>query len=167
MLLASAFPNSRFVGFDTSERSIDSARRDASAAGLADRVRFEVADAGTFAAGPYDVICLFDSLHDLGDPVAAAAHSRQQLTDDGTVALVEPFALDHRAENISENPGAGLHYTASTFLCVPNSLSEPGRAALGAQCGGRLLAETLGAGGLTRTRRVAQTPVHAVYAARP
>lgn len=164
-LLAHAFPNSRFVGFDPDERRIERARRAASEAGLTDRTRFDVADAGSFGGGPFDAICFFDCLHDFGDPEAAAAHARQQLADGGTVALVEPFALDDVADNIAGNPGAGLHYTASTFLCVPHSLSEPGGAALGAQCGGRRLAETLAAAGLTRTRRVATTPVHAVYAA--
>ncbi len=166
-LLAQAFPNSRFVGFDVSQRSVERARSDAVADGLADRVRFEVADATAFGGGPYGLVCFFDCLHDFGDPVAAAAQARRHLTEDGTVLVVEPFALDDAAENIAGNPGAGLHYTASTFLCVPHSLSEAGGAALGAQCGGRRLAETLAAAGLARTRRVAATPVHAVYAAQP
>lgn len=167
VLLAGAFPNSRFVGIDTSRAAIERARLAATRAGVADRVRFTVTDAARLDGGPYDVICFFDCLHDFGDPVSAAARAREQLAQQGTVAVVEPFAHDTRADNIAGNPGAGLHYTASTFLCVPHSLSEPGRAALGAQAGGRVLAETFRAAGLTRTERVAQTPIHAVYAVRP
>jgi SAM-dependent methyltransferase len=167
VLLAEAFPNSRFVGVDASASSIEHAQRRAAAAGVTGRVQFKVADADGLDGGPYDVVCFVDCLHDFGDPVAAAARARQQLADQGTVVLVEPFARDELADNLTDNPGAGLHYAASTFLCVPHSLSEPGQAALGAQAGGRTLAETLAAAGLSRTERVATTAIHAVYAAHP
>jgi hypothetical protein len=130
-------------------------------------VQFEVADAASLDGGPYDVVWFFDCLHDFGDPVTATRRARDQLAEQGMVALVEPFAHDELAENITANPGAGLHYTASTFLCVPHSLSEPTGAALGAQAGGRKLAEGLRAAGLTHTERVSVTPIHAVYAAQP
>jgi SAM-dependent methyltransferase len=167
VMMAEAYPNSRFVGVDLHEAAIEQAHRRAAAAGVADRVRFEVADAASLDGGPYDVIWFFDCLHDLGDPIAAAARARNQLAEQGTVVLVEPFAHDGLAGNLAANPGAGLHYTASTFLCVPHSLSEPGQAALGAQAGGRQVAGMLRAAGLTHTERVAATPIHAVFAARP
>ncbi len=167
VLMAEAFPNSRFVGVDPHKAAIEQARQRAAAVGVSDRVRFAVADAASLDGGPYDVVWFFDCLHDFGDPVAAAARARDQLAEQGTVALVEPFAHDELTENITANPGAGLHYTASTFLCVPHSLSEPSGTALGAQAGGRRVAETLRAAGLAHTGRVAATPIHAVYAARP
>jgi SAM-dependent methyltransferase len=165
-LMARAFPHSTFVGVDPSERSIHHARKAAADAGVTDRVRFDVGDAVSLDGGPYDVIWFFDCLHDLGDPVAAARHARRQLAEQGTIALVEPFAYDDLADNLSANPSAGMHYTASTFLCVPHSLSESGGAALGTQAGGRRLADTLRAAGLAHTERVTHTPIHAVYAAR-
>lgn len=165
LLLAGEYPESRFVGIDAHAPSIEEASKRTADAGASDNVDFEVANATAFAGGPYDVIMFFDSLHDLGDPVAAAAHARSQLAEGGTIVLVEPFALDEMTENIAGNPGAALHYTASTFLCVPHSLSEGG-AALGAQAGQRSLGETLRAAGLNQIERVAATPLHAVYAAR-
>ncbi len=167
VLLAKAYPNSRFLEFDTHVPSLEAARRRADEAGVGDRVTFETAEATSFDGGPYDVIGFFDCLHDLGDPVGAAGNAHRNLAAEGIVALVEPFAHDEILDNLTANPGAGLHYTASTFLCVPHSLSEPEGAALGGQAGGRRLADTLRAGGLTHTEPVAATPIHAVYAARP
>ena len=167
ILMAEAFPNSRFVGLDPHAAAIEQARQRAASAGVSDRVHFAVADAASLDGGPYDAIWFFDCLHDFGDPVAAAGRARDELAEQGTVVLVEPFAHDELTDNITANPGAGLHYTASTFLCVPHSLSEPGRTALGAQAGGRRVGETLRAAGLTHTERVSTTPIHAVYAARP
>lgn len=167
LLLAEAFPSSRFVGIDTHAPSLEAARRHAEETGVSERVSFQQADASSYDGGPYDVIWFFDCLHDLGDPVGAVANARRHLAAEGTVALVEPFARDELADNLRTNPGAGLHYTASTFLCLPHSLSEHGRAGLGGQAGGRRLAEALAAGGLTRAERVATTPIHAVYSARP
>lgn len=166
VLLAQAFPNSRFVGFDTHAPSIEAARRRASETGVANRVRFEVGEAATFGGGPYDVVWFFDCLHDLGDPAAAAVHAREQLAEGGMVAVVEPYASDGLAQALTD-PAAGLGFTMSTFLCVPHSLSKPGRTALGALAGGKRLAEVLAGAGLKRTERVAATPVHAVYAVRP
>jgi SAM-dependent methyltransferase len=167
ILMAQAFPRSTFLGIDASERSIQHARKSAAEAGVTDRLRFEVGDAGGFDGGPYDIIWFFDSLHDLGDPVAAASQARSQLSGQGTVALVEPFAHDEFSDNLSDNPGAGMTYAASTLLCVPHALSESGVMALGAQAGGRRLADTLRAAGLAHTEQVAHTAMHAVYAARP
>ncbi len=166
-LLAEAYPRSRFVGFDSHAPSIERARKRAAETRVAERVRYEVADAANFGGGPYDVVWFFDCLHDLGDPVAAAANARRNLAGGGTVALVEPFAHDDLADNIATNPGAGIGYAASTFLCVPHSLSEPGHATLGGLAGGKAIIDTLRAAGLTHTERVATTEMHAVYAARP
>lgn len=167
-LLATAFPTSRFLGVDTHRPSIDVAIERATEAGVSERARFELGDATNFAGGPYDIIWFFDSFHDLADPVAAAANARKQIADDGVVVLVEPYAADELAENIATNPMAALHYTASTFLCLPNSLAhQSGGAALGAQAGGRALAEVLAEGGLHRVERVVVTDVHAVYLALP
>jgi SAM-dependent methyltransferase len=167
-LLATAFPASTLLGVDTHRPSIDVATRRAAEAGVTDRARFEIADAASFTGGPYDVICFFDSFHDLADPVAAAANARKQIADDGVVVLVEPFAGDDLAENIATNPVAALHYTASTFLCLPNSLADrSGGTALGGQAGSRVLAEVLNEGGLHHLERVVVSPVHAVYTARP
>lgn len=167
VLLATAFPESRFVGVDTHGPSLEAARKRAANAGVSDRVRFEMADATAFDGGPFDLIWLFDVLHDLGDPAALIARCAAQLADDGTVAIVEPFAHEDPDRNVAENPGAGLHYMASTFLCIPHSLSEPGHAALGAQAGPRVLENVVREGGLRQFERVAVTPIHAVYAARP
>lgn len=166
-LLATAHPASQFVGIDAHGPSIEAATKRASEAGVGDRVRFVLEDANSFGGGPYDVIWFFDSFHDLADPVAAAANARRQLADDGVVTLVEPYAADDLAENIATNPVAALHYTASTFLCLPNSLDDPDGAALGAQAGGRRLADVMARGGFKDTKRVATTPEHAVYAVRP
>jgi 2-polyprenyl-3-methyl-5-hydroxy-6-metoxy-1,4-benzoquinol methylase len=167
-LLATAFPASRFLGIDTHRPSIDLATRRATEAGVTDRARFEVGDATSFAGGPYDVIWFFDSFHDLADPAAAAAHARKQIADEGVVVLVEPFAADDLAENITTNPVAALHYTASTFLCLPNSLTHlSGGTAMGGQAGGRVLAAVLAEGGLHHFERVVGGPMHAVYTVRP
>lgn len=167
VLLAEAFERSEFVGFDAHEASIGAARERAAEAGVEERVRFEVGDATGLDGGPYDVIWFFDAFHDLGDPVAAAASARANLASGGAVALVEPLASDEMSENLAVNPVAGLHYTASTLLCVPSALAQPGGMALGAQAGGRALADVLREGGLSHTREVHTTPVHAVYEARP
>ncbi len=167
VLLAAAYPHSRFIGFDAHGPSLDAARQRAAEAAVADRIQFEIADVTGFGGGPYDVIWFFDVLHDLGDPRSAAAHACSRLAEGGTVALIEPFALDSMADNIAGNAPAVLHYTASTVLCVPHALSEPGQAALGAQAGGQVIADVLRDAGLARVDRVATTPLHAVYAARP
>jgi SAM-dependent methyltransferase len=166
ILLAKAYPRSRFVGFDTHELSIQTARKRAADAGLSHQVRFEVAHCHEYPADGYDLITFFATFHDLGDPVGAAAHARTALADDGALMLAEPFALDNLADNLAL-PGAGLHYAASTFLCVPNSLSEPVGLALGAQPGEPRLREVLAEAGYRTVRRAAQTPFNLVLEARP
>lgn len=167
VLLASAFPNSSFIGIDPHEPSIDAATKRATEAGVSDRVDFMQGDVESFTGGPYDAVWLFDMLHDLPAPSAAVRTIKSQLADDGVLGVVEPAAGDDMAENIATNPAAALHYTASTFLCIPNSLTHPDGAALGGQAGGRILTETIEDGGFKDVKRVATTPVHHVYTARP
>jgi 2-polyprenyl-3-methyl-5-hydroxy-6-metoxy-1,4-benzoquinol methylase len=165
ILMAQAYPNSTFTGSDYHEGSIDAARRAAERAGVADRVTFEVARAKDFGGGPYDLICVFDALHDLGDPVGAARHVRSQLADDGTWLVVEPNAGDRLEDNL--NPIGRAFYAGSTMLCTPNSLSQEVGLALGAQAGEKRLTEVLNAGGFSRVRRAAETPFNLVLEARP
>lgn len=167
VLLAAAFPKSQYVGIDTHQPSIEAARARATSAGVEESVTFEVGDAFTFDGGPFDVIWFFDCLHDFPDPVSAVANARSQLADDGILVLVEPFAAADLEENIKTNPPAALHYTASTFLCIPSSLTSPDGAALGAQAGPTVLADVLAEAGFPSLEQVATTPEHAVYAARP
>jgi 2-polyprenyl-3-methyl-5-hydroxy-6-metoxy-1,4-benzoquinol methylase len=165
ILMAKAYPNSTFAGSDYHEGSIDAARRAAERAGVADRVTFEVASAKAFGGGPYDLVCVFDALHDMGDPVGAAQHVRSQLADDGTWMVVEPFAGDTLEDNL--NPVGRIFYAGSTMLCTPASLSQEVGLALGAQAGEKRLAEVLHRGGFTRVRRCAETPFNLVLEARP
>jgi 2-polyprenyl-3-methyl-5-hydroxy-6-metoxy-1,4-benzoquinol methylase len=165
ILMAQAYPNSSFTGSDYHEGSIDAARRAAERAGVADRVTFEVARAKEFGGGPYDLVCVFDALHDLGDPVGAARHVRSQLADDGTWLVVEPNAGDRLEDNI--NPIGRAFYAGSTMLCTPNSLSQEVGLALGAQAGEKRLTEVLNQGGFSRVRRAAETPFNLVLEARP
>lgn len=167
LLLASAYPASEFVGVDAHGPSIENARARATSVGVGQSVRFEVGDATSFGGGPFDVIWFFDCLHDFSDPISAVVNARRELREGGIVALVEPLAAAEMEENIKTNPPAALHYTASTFLCIPNSLTSPGGAALGGQAGPRVLAAVLAEGGLSSMEQVAVTPEHAVYAARP
>lgn len=166
VLLAAAFPESEFVGFDLHEESVEAARRRASHAGVADRTRFEMADAVEFGGGPYDAVWFFDVLHDLPTPSAAVQNARRQLADDGVLCIVEPAAEDELAANIAANPAAALHYAASSFLCIPNSLTDPEGAALGSQAGNRRLAAVVEEGGFDTVEQVAATPMHHVLAAR-
>jgi SAM-dependent methyltransferase len=164
ILLAQAFPRSRFFGFDSHQGSIDIARRRAQAAGVADRVAFEQADAATFP-GTYDLVAFFDCLHDMEDPGAAARHTRRALAKDGTWLVVEPFANDRPEDN--HNVVGRVFYSASTMLCVPHSLSRRGPA-LGAQAGeARLRSIAVDEGGFTRFRRATETPFNLVLEARP
>jgi SAM-dependent methyltransferase len=135
--MANASRPRRFTGFDHSDAVIAAARKAADDAGLADRVSFEVADAASFPVAPgqgYDLVCFTDSLHDLGDPVAAAAHARSALAPGGTVMVVEPLAADRFEDNFT-NPYARVGYAISTMVCTPSSLAQPGAAALGAMAG--------------------------------
>jgi 2-polyprenyl-3-methyl-5-hydroxy-6-metoxy-1,4-benzoquinol methylase len=165
IMMAQAFPKSTFVGSDYHEGSIEAARRAAERAGVADRVTFEVASAQTFGGGPYDLVCVFDALHDMGDPVSAARHVREQLAPDGTWMVVEPYAEDKVEENL--NPVGRVFYAGSTMICTPASLSQEVGLALGAQAGQKRLTEVLNEGGFGRVRRSAQTPFNLVLEVRP
>jgi SAM-dependent methyltransferase len=165
VVMAQAYPKSRFWGFDYHEPSIETSRERASEAGVADRTTFEVATAKDYP-GTYDLICYFDCLHDMGDPVGIAKHAREHLDEDGTVMLVEPFALDGRPTNIADNPMAPLLYTASSSICTPNSLSQEVGLGLGAQAGEARLREVMNEAGFTRFRRAAESPLNLVLEAR-
>jgi SAM-dependent methyltransferase len=164
ILMAEAFPRSRFHGFDTHAGSIDEARRNAARAGVADRVTFDVARATDYAGPSFGLICFFDCLHDLGDPVAAARHAAELLAPGGTVMLVEPFANDRVEDNLS--PVARLYYAASTTVCCAHAISEGGSLVLGAQAGEARLAEVFRKAGFTHFRRAAETPFNLVLEAR-
>lgn len=163
ILLARAFPRSRFVGYDGHPASIEAARARAAEAGLAGRVRFEVADAASFPGSGFELVAHFDSLHDLPDPVGAARRVREVLSPGGTWMIVEPAAGDRVEDNL--NPVGRLYYAASTLLCVPHSLSGHGPA-LGAQAGERRIREVAEAAGFGRFRRAAETPFNVVYEVR-
>ena len=164
VLMAQAFPNSRFHGYDTHAESIAAARTHAAEAGVADRVTFSVADATGYAEDGFDLICFFDALHDMGDPVGAAQHARAALADGGTVMVVEPYAADALEDNAG--PIARLYYSASTVLCTAHALSENGGHALGAQAGEAQLAEVFAEAGYGHLRRAAETPFNLVLEAR-
>lgn len=162
ILMAQAFPNSEFIGIDFHEASISHAREHA--AGLAN-VRFEMGRAQDFAGSGFDLVAMFDALHDMGDPVGAVAHARSVLKADGTLLLVEPMAGDGLADNL--NPVGRIYYAFSTAVCVPTSLSQEVAAGLGAQAGEKRLAEVVRKGGFTGFRRAAQTPFNLILEARP
>jgi SAM-dependent methyltransferase len=164
VLMAQAFPQSRFHGFDAHSASIDEARRNAADAGLAARVRFDLARALDYPGKNYGLICFFDCLHDLGDPVAAARHAAEVLASDGKVMLVEPFANDRVEDNLS--PVARLYYAASTTICCAHAISEGGKLVLGAQAGEARLAEVFRKAGFTHFRRAAETPFNLILEAR-
>jgi len=161
ILLAQEYRNSRFTGSDYHDGSIEMARKHAGDQGVADRVSFEVASASTFSGTGYDLAATFDCLHDMGDPLAAAKHVRRALKPDGTWLIVEPYAADDTAGNL--NPVGRVYYGASTLLCVPNALSQPGGYALGAQAGEAAIRQVVTDAGFTRFRRAAETPFNLVY----
>ena len=164
VLMARAFPRSRFIGFDYHGPSIERARAAAEEAGVSGNTRFEVASAKTYP-GTYDLVAFFDCLHDMGDPAGAAAHVHQSLKPDGTWMIVEPFAHDHLSANL--NPVGRVYYAASTFVCTPASLSQEVGLGLGAQAGEAKLRQVVTSGGFTRFRRAAETPFNMVLEARP
>lgn len=164
MLMAKAFPNSRFYGFDVHEGSIAAARQIARDAGVTDRVSFEVATAHAYPARDYGLICFFDCLHDMGRPADAARHAATSLAADGTVMLIEPFASDRVEENI--NPIGRLYYAASTTMCCAHAISENGTHVLGAQAGPKQLYEVLRQAGFGSVRTAMQTPFNLVIEAR-
>ena len=164
ILMAKAFPKSDFIGVDYHAPSIETARRRATEA-RAGNVRFEVADATSYAGKDFDFIAFFDCLHDMGDPIGAARHAREALTPDGYCMIVEPMAADSPEQNF--NPVGRVYYGASSLICVPVSLARQGPA-LGAQAGERRLRQVLvESGGFTRFRRATETPFNIVLEARP
>src|SRR5450432_2140042 len=164
ILMAEAYPASRFYGFDMHPGSIELARKRAAAAGVAERITFEVASATEYPGTGYDLVAHFDCLHDMGDPNAAARHVRKTLAADGTWMVVEPFAGDRVEDNL--NPVGRVYYAASTMFCVPNSMAAEG-VALGAQAGEGRLRKVALEGGFTRFRRATETPFNLVLEARP
>jgi SAM-dependent methyltransferase len=165
IVMANAFPNSSFIGTDYHDGSIATARERAEAAGVDDRVTFEVAPASSYAGAAYDLVTMFDCLHDMGDPVGAARHVRQSLASDGMWMIVEPFAGDRVEENL--NPVGRAYYAFSTLLCTPASLSQEVGLALGAQAGEARIRDVVERAGFTSFRRVAETPFNLVFEARP
>jgi 2-polyprenyl-3-methyl-5-hydroxy-6-metoxy-1,4-benzoquinol methylase len=165
ILMAQAFPNSSFTGSDYHDGSIATARRRAEEAGVAGRVRFETAPAAAYTGTGYDLVTMFDCLHDMGDPVGAARHVRGTLKPDGTWMIVEPNAADRTEDNF--NPVGRAYYGFSTLLCTPASLSQEVALGLGAQAGEARIGDVVGAGGFSRFRRAAETPFNVVFEARP
>jgi len=165
ILMAQTYPSSRFHGFDVHAGSVELARKRAAAAGVADRVTFDVARSTDFPGAGYDFVAHFDCLHDMGDPIGAARHVRRTLAPDGVWMIVEPFANDPIEENL--NPVGRVYYAASTMLCIPASLADgkPGLA-LGAQAGETRIKGVVHQGGFTRFRRASQTPFNSIYEAR-
>jgi SAM-dependent methyltransferase len=163
ILMAQAFPRSRYFGYDSHAPSIEAARERAAEAGVGDRVTFEVASATDFPGRAYDLVCHFDCLHDMENPIGAGRRVREVLAADGSWMIVEPFAADRREDN--HNPVGRVFYSASTMLCVPHSLSQRGPA-LGAQAGEARLRRIVEEAGFTRFRRATQTPFNLVLEAR-
>ena len=163
-VIAEAFPHTEVYGFDFHEPSIKQARQNVAQLGLGGRVQFE-AVSSTAYEGTFDLICFFDCLHDMGDPVGIARHARQHLAPGGTVLLVEPFALQNRADNIAGNPAAPMFYHASTFVCTPCSLAQDVGRALGAQSGESGMRSVFDEAGFSSFRAAHTSPFNIVYAA--
>lgn len=164
IIMAEAFPGSRFWGFDIHPDSIEAARANAKKRGVGDRVTFEVADAKNYPAQGFNLICFFDCLHDMGDPVGAARHAREALSPNGSIMLVEPYANDRVEDNL--NPIGRLYYSASTTLCCAHSLAEEGMA-LGAQAGEKKLTKVLKEAGFRTIRAAKKTPFNLIVEAQP
>ncbi len=165
ILMAQAFPRSKFFGFDYHDKSIEAARESARREGVADRVTFEVAKAKEFPGKGYDFVAVFDCLHDMGDPIGAAAHVRESMSPDGTWMIVEPYANDSLKDNL--NPVGRVYYSFSTLLCTPCSRSQEVGLCLGAQAGESRIREVVTKAGFQRFRRATETPFNIVYEARP
>lgn len=161
IVMSEAFPNSQFAGFDFHAPSIETAR--SKAAGIPN-LKFSVARAQDFGGGAYDLITVFDALHDMGDPIGAAAHMRSKLAEDGVLMIVEPLAADHLEDNL--NPIGRVYYAFSTSICVPTSLSQNVGTALGAQAGEKRLTDVLHKAGFSHVRRATETPFNMVIEAR-
>ncbi|NMJ40948.1 methyltransferase domain-containing protein [Roseomonas sp. JC162] len=164
LIMARAYPKSRFTGFDYHPASVATAREQAAREGLSDRVRFEVASAQDLPAKGFDLACMFDCLHDMGDPAGAARSLRAAVAGDGTLMVVEPRAGNSLAENM--NPVGRVYYAASAMICTPASLNQPGQAGLGAQAGPRRISEVIREGGFGQVRVAAETPFNMVIEAR-
>jgi 2-polyprenyl-3-methyl-5-hydroxy-6-metoxy-1,4-benzoquinol methylase len=165
VIMAEAFPSSQFTGFDYHDGSIEQARQRAESAGVGERVKFETAVAADFPGEGYDLVTVFDCLHDMGDPVGASAHVHETLAPDGTWMIVEPYANDAVEENL--NPVGRVFYGASTVICTPASLDQEVGLALGAQAGEARLAEVIKEGGFSSVTRATETPFNLVLEARP
>jgi SAM-dependent methyltransferase len=165
VLMAKAFPNSHFVGYDFHPSSIEHARAHAAEHGVTANTNFEVAAAKQYPGKDFDLVTFFDCLHDMGDPAGAAAHVRQSLKPDGSWMIVEPMAGDRLEDNL--NPVSRIYYGGSTMVCVPTSLSQEVGAALGAQAGEAKLREVITAGGFGSVRRATETPFNMILEARP
>ena len=165
ILMAQAFPKSKFIGYDYHDKSIEGARESAKRAGVADRATFEVVKAKEYPGKDYDLVTVFDCLHDMGDPVGAAKHVLTTLAKDGTWMIVEPFANDNLQNNL--NPVGRVYYSFSTLLCTPSSRSQEVGLCLGAQAGEARIKTVVTSAGFTRFRRAAETPFNIVYEARP
>ncbi|MGH9575668.1 MAG: class I SAM-dependent methyltransferase [Candidatus Acidiferrales bacterium] len=164
ILMAKAFPKSQFFGFDYHDKSVEAARESAKREGVADRVTFAVAKAKEFPGNGYDLVTVFDCLHDMGDPIGAAAHVRQSISKDGTWMIVEPYANDSLKDNL--NPVGRVYYGFSTLLCTPCSRSQEVGLCLGAQAGETKIRDVVTAAGFGRFRRATETPFNIVYEAR-
>ena len=165
ILMAKAYPTSQFFGFDYHDKSIEAARESAKRQGAAEQVTFSVASAKSFPGHGYDFVAVFDCLHDMGDPIGAAAHVRQSLAKDGTWMIVEPFAHDELKDNL--NPVGRMYYSFSTLLCTPCSRSQEVGLCLGAQAGEARIRDIAAAAGFNRFRRATETPFNIVYEVRP
>ena len=163
LLLARAFPASRFVGFDAHAGSVEAARREAARAGVEDRVTFEVAGADEFGGRDYDLVCVFNALHEWGDPVRAAAHIRDALAPDGTWMFTEP----QTDEELIESVRARTFFSVSSFVCTPSALGQGAQDALGAQAGEQALRTLVEQAGFSRFQRATETPAFMVLEARP
>ena len=165
IVMAQAYPNSKFFGFDYHAPSLERARNLAKDGGVAERITFAQANAKDFPGKDYDLVAFFDCLHDMGDPVGAGRHVRETLAKDGTWMLVEPFAHDHLKDNL--NPVGRVFYGASTFICTPASLSQEVALGLGAQAGERRLRQVASEAGFRRFRRATETPFNMIFDIRP
>jgi SAM-dependent methyltransferase len=164
LLMAQAFPQSTFFGFDYHDKSVEEARAKAKKQSLADRATFEVAKAKEFPGSGYDFVAVFDCLHDMGDPVGAATHVRKSLAPGGTWMIVEPFANDQLKDNL--NPVGRVYYSFSTLLCTPCSRSQEVGLCLGAQAGEARIRDVVTTAGFSHFRRATETPFNIVYEAR-
>ncbi|MDH4144346.1 MAG: class I SAM-dependent methyltransferase [Acidimicrobiia bacterium] len=164
-VMAEAFPQAEVWGFDFHAPSVEAARANAADLGLGGRVQFDVKSSTSYD-GSFDLICFFDCLHDMGDPVGIATHARSRLAPGGSVLLVEPFALDGRAANLAGNPAAGFFYHASTFLCTPSSLAQDVGRGMGAQSGESGMRAVFEESGFGTFRRIHESPFNIVYEAK-